>query len=103
MQPVASKLGLVTSDDVIPLHTMDLLSVGKKDLEIVEYVINEKYSVVGKNIEEINLPDKANIILIIRDGKTIPPTAGTVLQKKDILYILVPDDNMEDLEEVLRD
>jgi cell volume regulation protein A len=103
MQLFANKLGLVTTDDVIPLHTMDLLSVGRKDLEIVEYAINEKYSVAGKSIQQIGLPYKANIILIIRHGETIPPTAETVLQYEDILYILVPDDEMKDLEEVLRE
>ncbi|MFA1820307.1 potassium/proton antiporter [Virgibacillus oceani] len=103
MQPVANKLGLVTSNDGIPLHTMDLLSVGKKDLEIVEYFISEKYGVVGKNIKEIPIPDRANIILIIRHGETISPTADTILQARDLLYILVPDDEMDDLEEVLRE
>ncbi|WP_164215794.1 potassium/proton antiporter [Virgibacillus sp. YIM 98842] len=101
MQFAANKLGLVTSDDAIPLHTMDLLSVGKKDLEIVEYFINDKHIVTGKSIKQIELPDKANIILIIRHGETIPPTAETVLQKEDILYILVPDDEMEILNKKL--
>jgi len=102
MQPVANKLGLTSTDGVIPLHTLDLLSVGKKDLEIVEYAISTKYGVVGKNIADIDLPDKANIILIIRGGVTIPPTDNTVLQQEAILYILVPDDEMDDLEGALR-
>jgi len=102
MQPLANKLGLTYTDDIIPLHTMDLLSVGKKDLEIMEYSISAKYGIIGKSIAEVNLPEKANIILIIREGETIPPSGDTVLQQEDILYILAPDDEMDDLEKALK-
>ncbi|WP_148530684.1 TrkA C-terminal domain-containing protein [Virgibacillus salexigens] len=48
-------------------------------------------------------PPAANIIIILRDGETISPTAKTKLFQGDVLYILAPDNNREDLDLVLRE
>jgi cell volume regulation protein A len=101
MQFVADKLKLTTEDEVIPMHTLDLLSVGKNNLKIVEYSIHETHPAVGEKLEDLNLPEKANIILILRQGETMPPTAKMTIQKEDRLFILAPENDIGDVEEGL--
>ncbi|EQB37634.1 MULTISPECIES: TrkA C-terminal domain-containing protein [Virgibacillus] len=60
-----------------------------------------KIKLMDKSLQRF--PPAANIIIILRDGETISPTAKTKLFQGDVLYILAPDNNREDLDLVLRE
>ncbi|UJL45478.1 potassium/proton antiporter [Virgibacillus sp. NKC19-16] len=99
----ARKLNLVKPGQSNPIQTMDLLSVGKKELEIVEYKIGRDTQLNGKRIQDIGFPKSTNIILIIRDGETISPHGRLIFQEEDELYVLTPDSERETLEELLKE
>ncbi|WP_100010257.1 potassium/proton antiporter [Lentibacillus sediminis] len=99
----AKKLGLVEGVPSNPLHTTDLLSVGKKELEMAEYEISSQNKVNGKMIKDIAFPERANVTLILREGKTISPNGGIELQAGDVLYVLIPHEELDELEDVLQE
>ncbi|WP_148530685.1 hypothetical protein [Virgibacillus salexigens] len=50
----AKKLGLSQPVGTNPLHTLDLLSVGKKELSIIEYQVGEQNKINGQVIATIS-------------------------------------------------
>ncbi|NBJ68249.1 MULTISPECIES: potassium/proton antiporter [Clostridia] len=100
---LGKKLGLAKPTGTNPLHIVDLLSVGKKELEVVEYQIGKSNRIRGKTIADIDFPSKANIILIVREGQTLSPTAKMKLRNKDIVYILIPYREISKIDALLRD
>lgn len=100
---LGKKIGLARPAGTNPLHIVDLLSIGKKELEVVEYQIGKSNQIKGKTIADIDFPPKANIILIVREGQALSPTAKMKLQKKDIIYILIPYKDISKIDALLRD
>lgn len=97
---VASKLGLVSTPNTNPIYTMDLLSVGKTELEVAEYQITEHSNATDKKIKDLHLPETVNITLILREGNTVPPSGSLTLKTGDTLYMLLQDDEMKAVEEI---
>jgi Trk K+ transport system NAD-binding subunit len=73
------------------------MTLKKAGLEIVEMKIPDISSVVGKQLNQINLPRKSTLALIIRGEEQIFPTGETVLQANDDVYALVNHDGEEEL------
>lgn len=60
-----------------------LLSMGGKKANVVEVSIDEESKVVGKAIEELDLPELCTIAIITREGEPIPPRGETTLEAED--------------------
>lgn len=78
-------------------HFVLLLTLKKAGLEIVEMSIPPLSPVVGKKLNEINLPRRSTLALIIRDKEPIFPTGETILQENDEIYALVNREGEEEL------
>ncbi|RNA67049.1 potassium/proton antiporter [Alteribacter keqinensis] len=89
ISPFANKLGLTGPKKVTPLHSLELVSIGQANAEMVEYVVNEETAIIGKNLAEIEFPPDVLINAIIRDGELVTPYGETIIEQNDILYILV--------------
>nr|WP_240795454.1 potassium/proton antiporter [Aquibacillus halophilus] len=100
---LAKKFGLVGPEKPPPMHALELISIGKTNVEIVEYEVVENNTIVGKKVQEINLPENALINAIIREGDIITPHGQTVIHKGDILYIMVPKNHIYKLKEMLNE
>ncbi|WP_096440049.1 potassium/proton antiporter [Alteribacter populi] len=99
--PFAKKLGLTGPKKVTPLHSLELVSIGQANAEIIEYQVNEEASIVGQNLTEIEFPRDVLINAIIRDGELVTPYGETVIEANDILYILVSRTSMKELKKLL--
>ncbi|PYZ99215.1 potassium/proton antiporter [Alteribacter lacisalsi] len=97
----AEKLGLTGPKLVTPLHSLELVSIGQANAEMVEYTVNEETKIAGKTLMEIQFPDDVLINAIIRDGELITPSGETDLYPNDILYILVSRTSKKDLKALL--
>ncbi|MCP3032398.1 potassium/proton antiporter [Halobacillus sp. A1] len=86
---VAEKFKLVSESKTNPIHSLELISIGKANVELMEYDVNEKNLVVGQTLETMELPNKALINAIIRDGEVITPYGQTTIKAGDTLYIMV--------------
>ena len=74
-----------------------LMTLKRAGLEIVELNIPAISPIVGKKLNQINLPRRCNLALIIRNLEPIFPTGDTELQANDDVYALVTDEGEEEL------
>jgi trk system potassium uptake protein TrkA len=96
VSPTKAILSLIESELPGP-HFVLLMTLKKAGLEIVEMKIPDISPVVGKQLNQVNLPRKSTLALIIRGQEQIFPTAETVLQADDDVYALVNHDGEEEL------
>ncbi|WP_078549133.1 potassium/proton antiporter [Litchfieldia alkalitelluris] len=100
---MARKLGLTGPVKPQPMHTLELVSIGKANAEIIEYEVVEKSSIINKKIVDIDFPTTILINAIIRSEKLITPKGNTVLREGDILYILTPRTSIDKLVKILEE
>ncbi|WP_249872057.1 potassium/proton antiporter [Oceanobacillus saliphilus] len=99
----ANRLGLVKPGTNTEINHMELLSVGKNTLEIVEIIIDENSKVDGEKIKDLGLPANANITFILRDGETLSPNGSIKIMEGDLLYVLAPKEDVDKLEKILNE
>src|SRR3954470_20267394 len=98
IQPAVSATDLILrliEHEVPSYGTVHLLVLRDEQLEIIEVEVPDNSPVIGRRINEIELPDGALIISILREGKGFVPKADTVIQDGDEV-LLVLDPGLED-------
>lgn len=98
---MAEKLGLNGPKKVEAPHTLELVSIGKANAEIIEFIVNEQATITGQTLKEINFPDDVLISAIIRTGDLVTPHGDTKVKPGDILYILVSKQRKNELKSFL--
>ncbi len=93
--PLASFLGLTESARAKAPHSLELVSIGKTNSEIIEFEIEEGCLCEGREIRDIELPEESLVSAIIRQDKVVAPRGNTLLLSGDILYILAPKTELE--------
>lgn len=88
ISPFAKKLELTSTKRVTPPHSLELISIGKANAEMVEHEVIEEMGIVGKMVKDIRFPKNVLITGIIRDEALVMPSGNTVIEPHDILYIL---------------
>ncbi|WP_407269162.1 potassium/proton antiporter [Radiobacillus sp. PE A8.2] len=99
---MASKFGLSGVRKSNPIHALELISIGKTNVEIVEYEVAAENVIVGKQLQHISLPHKTLINAIIRNGDIITPLGKTVVFAGDTLYIMVSRHKKDELKQMLQ-
>lgn len=97
---LANILGLTVGEKVTPAHTLELISMGKTNTEIMEIIIKEKSSALNQKIKDLNLPNDVLIAAIIRNDRVVTPYGGTEILLGDILYIMVHKAMREDIKKI---
>ncbi len=96
ISPTKSILSLIESE--LPgTHFIQLMTLQKAGLDIIEITIPPISPVVGKQLSQINLPRRCTLALIIRGAELIFPTGETELQAQDDVYALVTREGEEEL------
>ncbi|SHF82994.1 potassium/proton antiporter [Ornithinibacillus halophilus] len=98
---LAEKLGLTGPKRTEPMHSLELVSIGKANAEMVEYEVNEEGFITGKSLTEIDFPENVLINAIIRNDELITPSGDTKIEVGDILYILVSRKSKKSLKQLL--
>lgn len=99
----AGKLKLNGPKKTAPMQSLELISLGKADAEMIEYEMESDSVIVGKSLMAIPFPEGSLVNAIIRKGKLIAPTGNTVLMAGDFLYILTTRKNMPHLKKLLKE
>ncbi|WLR51712.1 potassium/proton antiporter [Bacillus tianshenii] len=99
---IIRKLGLEGREPISTPHSLELVSIGKANAEIIEFYVTNESELTGNNLKEINFPDNAVVNAIIREDELIPPQGCSKIKAGDILYILTSKHNKEDLKRFLR-
>ena len=70
---------------------VQLLALEEEHLEIIELEVGEGSPVAGRRVQEVELPEGALIISVLRDGAGFVPKADSVINGGDqVLLILDP-------------
>ncbi|CDQ21193.1 cell volume regulation protein A [Halobacillus karajensis] len=98
---IAERFHLVSNKLGNPIHSLELISIGKANVEMIEFDVTERNVVVGQTLENMELPDRALINAIIREGDVITPYGQTEIKAGDTLYILVARKNKKEVKRLL--
>jgi trk system potassium uptake protein TrkA len=95
ISPVVSATGLILNliEHEVPHHKLvRLLDLESEKIEVIELRIAEDSPVAGRQIGEIETPERTLVITILREGAGFVPDADSVLEVgDDILVVLDPD------------
>lgn len=64
--------------------------------------VEVKDDLLGKKVEEVNVPQEFSVVTIIKKGKPILPQAGTLLEKNDIFLGLVKVSSLSKIKKKLK-
>ncbi|GCE25686.1 hypothetical protein KDA_11700 [Dictyobacter alpinus] len=96
VSPTKAILSLIESE--LPGQRFVLLmNLKRAGLEIIQIVVPSLSPVVGKQLNQINLPRRSNLALIIRGGEPVIPNADVTLEANDEIYALVNREGEEEL------
>ncbi|WP_026695939.1 potassium/proton antiporter [Peribacillus kribbensis] len=101
MNPLAERLGLIEKNKSTPPRSLELLTLGRTQIDMIEVKVEEFSWFVGKEIMDLNLPDDALITAIIRGESFVIPQGDTEIKKGDALFILVPIGKMKEFDDML--
>lgn len=99
---VADKLGLAEPASETPMHSLEIVSLGKANAEMVEYQMKPDALLIGKPLNEIPFPENTLVNAIIRDDKLVTPTGDTIIEEGDFLYILTPKTKKRSVKQLLQ-
>ena len=99
----AAKLGLLEEEDKKKKFPIELSDKFDPNSELIEIVVPKKSNIIDKQIIDLNLPDKALIVLINRDEKYIIPKGDTKIIEDDVLLLLSEKENLPVLKKLVMD
>ena len=80
------------------LHLMSLQNQG---LDLVSIAIPSDAMVVGKKLDEVELPPHSFISLVVKQNRAEPPTPGLVIESGDEVVVVTSPDEENTLYEIL--
>ncbi|MGI6453023.1 MAG: potassium/proton antiporter [Syntrophomonadaceae bacterium] len=98
----SEKLGLTEPKKIVPMHSLELVSIGKANAEMIEYEVSENIHILDKPLAEIDFPNDVLVNAIIRDDELITPSGDTKIEAGDILYILASRKSKKELFQLLK-
>jgi cell volume regulation protein A len=101
IEVAAKKLGLLTGNKRLSSHSLELISLEHSGCELLEYDVGAGSSLLNRQLKEIPLPENALVTAIVRQNDLFAPRGETIIEDKDLLYILVRDEDKEELLGVL--
>jgi len=97
----AEKLELTIPKRIESPHSLELISIGKANAEIIEFPVCEANYITGKALADITFPKDVLVTAVIRYGQLITPKGKTKVEAGDILYILVAKKSKKELRDLL--
>ncbi len=88
ISPLAARLGLADGKKPITPHSLELISLGKTNTELVEIQVEPGSIADNKAVQNLRLPEDCLITAVIRNEQMITPKGYTVLLADDTLYVM---------------
>ena len=80
---------------------MTLLKLNKGAFSLIEEKVHPASLVVGKEVNQLNLPEECILVAIIRNNKLIIPHGKTRLLSEDEVLAIVHASKIQDLAKIL--
>lgn len=97
LQWAARRLGLDLPGIPTPLHAVELVTVGRANVQLVHAYVDDESPAIGKTLQSLQLPQEAVISAISRGDKMIVPRGDTRIEAKDFLFMLATPEYEEEL------
>lgn len=81
----------------------NLINIEEQKASIIEILIGEENSIIGKNIVDIKLPKSSLIGCILRKEKAIIPRGDTIIETFDKLIVIMSDEVKNEVLNILKD
>lgn len=88
LQWAARKLHLDLPGIPTPLHAVELVTVGRANVQLVHAYVDEQSPAIGHTLQTLQLPQEAAVSAISRGDKMIVPRGDTRIMAKDFLFML---------------
>jgi len=98
---VAKKLRLCLPARPKAIHSIELITMRKTEVDVFEIRLSETSRIDGWQISDLPLPSDTLIIAIIRDNQIIPPKGHTVLKKEDVLFVIAHHKDVDRISTIL--
>lgn len=95
ISPLARRLGLAGEPSTGISHGLELVSVGKTNLDMVKKSIEPGTCVENCTLQQLKLPEDTLITAIVRGEEMLAPRGHTRLQAGDVAYVLVAKKNLD--------
>ncbi len=94
IQPAVSATDLILRliEHEVPAYGLvHLLDLPEERLEIIELVVSERAPAAGRQVQQLDMPEGALVISVLRDGGGFVPKPDTVIEAGDeVLVVLDP-------------
>ena len=97
----AKRLGVASEPRAYHRPPMELGAVQALGGDILEYDVAPSDAVVGARVRDLQLPESALVMLIVRDGQGIPPRGDTPIENGDRVYVLARTDDRKRVEALI--
>jgi potassium/hydrogen antiporter len=87
-EPLARWLGLTSSEPALPRPLADFGTIHGLGAEVLEYSVFTGDGIVGRRVEELELPNEATLTVIVRGGEAVPPRGSTQIKAGDTLHLV---------------
>jgi cell volume regulation protein A len=87
------RLRLESAEPPAPHAVLEVESMQPLDGELLSFYIDEALPVAGVPLDEIPLPERSVVTLIVRGRELVPPRPSTVLQPGDHVYVFARDED----------
>lgn len=101
ISPLTQMLKLVEKDKAKAPTLLELMALGKTDSEINHILVDGVMPIIGKEIQQLNLPDDILFTAIIREKRIITPKGSTVIEAGDTLYVMNPKKKRKEMKTIL--
>lgn len=89
-------------DEMMLNELKTLLTIGKGEVSLTEYVVSTGSSVNGYKIKDLILPDECNIAYILRHNKVVIPRGDVMFQSGDRVIAVVTCRQKKELESLFK-
>ncbi|RKX74386.1 MAG: hypothetical protein DRP60_10345 [Spirochaetes bacterium] len=93
---VDSILRILRKGNVRSVHT-----IAGSDFEIIDFLLDNESSLVGKLIRDLKLPKNSLILMVNRGSEYLLPDGNLVLSEQDRLMVITPQEAVKKLEEAV--
>ncbi len=97
ISPLAKRLGLAGEPGGQQVHALELVSVGKTNMDLVKKTIEPGACIENSYLHQLRLPDDTLITAIIRGEEMIAPKGTTQLLAGDVAYVLVAKNQRDEI------
>jgi potassium/hydrogen antiporter len=88
-EPLARALGLTTTEPALPRPFVEVGTIRRLGAEVVEYPVAPDDAIVGRVVNQLDLPREALVSVIVRRDQALLPRGSTEIEADDRLHILV--------------